>query len=334
VELLVVIAIIGILIALLLPAVQAAREAARRSQCSNNLKQLALAEHNYHDVYKSFTPAWITKTLPRQGLNNKNLWGWSAFILPYIEQQPLHDLIKPGSPTTINGINVDGSLETLATTLLNGTSLGVLSQPIDTYRCPSDIGPESNTLRDQFSWADGADTGRPATSNYVAANDTWRTQTGNGGPAAERGLFRENVGLRFRDILDGSSNVIALGERKWRTQTNTGRIYTTGAAIVFGVRRRNNSRTHRADQVGSGCPGINLDVDGARANTRRGFSSEHPGGAQFALGDGSVRFIAETIDHDKAANGTTCADNAALRDVDSTWEHLIGIQDGAPVGEF
>jgi prepilin-type processing-associated H-X9-DG protein len=134
-------------------------------------------------------------------------------------------------------------------------------------------------------------------------------------------------------MLDGSSNVIALGERKWRTQTNTGRIYTTGAAVVFGVRRR-NAETHRADQVGCGCPGINLDVDGTRGRTRQGYSSEHPGGAQFALGDGSVRFIAETIDHDKATNGTTCADNNALRDVDSTWEYLNAIADGAPVGEF
>jgi prepilin-type N-terminal cleavage/methylation domain-containing protein len=322
VELLVVIAIIGILIALLLPAVQAAREAARRSQCSNNLKQLALGLHNYHDTYKSFPSGWLNKP---QG-NNYNLWGWSALVLPFVEQVPLHDQLNVG--------NI--SLEDLAAALLNGTSLGVMSEPVDTFRCPSDTGPETNTLRDQYPWSAGGGSGRPATSNYVASNDSWQTER-TGGPIQEHGLFREDSASKFRDILDGSTNVIVLGERKWRTMMDNGNIYTSGAANMFGIRRR-NALTHRADQVGSGCPGINHNIDASNGRSRQGYSSEHPGGAQFALGDGSVRFIAETIDFDAASGGTdpgtTCEDVAGLRDVDTTWERLIGIQDGAPVGDF
>ena len=315
VELLVVIAIIGILIALLLPAVQMAREAARRSQCSNNLKQLGLALHNYHDTYRCFPSGWCNK-----GGNDINLWGWSALILPYIEQKPLHDQLDVG----------DIHLEDLTTSLLNGNSVGILSQPISSFRCPSCIGPDQNTNRDRFPFGTG--NGRLATSNYVGANDSWRTERGaTAGPDEERGLFRENSKYKMAHILDGSSNTIALGERNWQVRTDAGNAYTRGAAVVFGIRRRND-QTHRADQVACGCPGINHDVDSTGTRKRQGFASDHPGGAQFAFADGSVRFISETIEHDKGGNGTTCNDTAALRDLDSTWERLIAINDGNPVG--
>ena len=93
VELLVVIAIIGILIALLLPAVQAAREAARRSQCTNNLKQIGLALHNYHDTHKSFPTGMVTfwPDPPGSHVTDEPVWGWAALVLPFIEQKPLHD---------------------------------------------------------------------------------------------------------------------------------------------------------------------------------------------------------------------------------------------------
>jgi prepilin-type processing-associated H-X9-DG protein len=243
-----------------------------------------------------------------------------------MEQQSLHEQLDPG-PTHFNP---------LAQSLLSGTSLGVLSEPIDAFRCPSDNGPETNTVRDQFPWGT-ADTGRPATSNYVAANDTWRTQNGlNSGPVEQRGLFRENNANSFKNIVDGSSNVIALGERKWRTLTDTGRQYNTGAAIIFGIRRR-NARNHRADQVAAGCGGINLNIDSSRGWTRQGFSSQHPGGANFALADASVRFIGEDIQLDKDSTtelGTACDDVPTTRDVDTIFEYLIGIEDGETVGEY
>ena len=328
VELLVVIAIIGILIALLLPAVQAAREAARRSQCGNNMKQFGLALHNYSDSFKCFPSGWLNK--PAGG--NYNLWGWSALVLPYIEQGALHDQLDVGN------VSLEDLALAYAATSGNPQDLLVLSQPVAAFRCPSDDGPETNNIRDQFPWAAGANTGRLATSNYVGVNDTWQTQRGvTGGPAEQRGLFREDSAFKFRDITDGTSNVLALGERRFFTRTDTGRLYSSAAAVVFGVRRRNHEG-NRADQVGSGCPGINHAVDSSRAWARRGFSSKHPGGAQFTLADGSVRFISETIDFDADASsiesGTTCEDLATLWDVDTTWEQLIGIGDGAAVSSF
>jgi len=333
VELLVVIAIIGILIALLLPAVQAAREAARRSQCSNNLKQLGLGLHNYHDTYKSFPAGYINIA------GNMNLWGWSAMILPYVEQGALYDEIKPN----VNWLEDVADAYVTASGDPNLRDLLVLSQPISVFRCPSDEGPVQNVYRDRFPWANGANTGRIATSNYVAAVDTWRIADNSNNRECSKGqygsqsigMFRPNSGYRFRDIRDGSSNVIALGERRYRVTLDNGNLYTVGAATVFGIRRR-NSEAHRADQLACGCVPINSNLNSAAGFKRHGFSSLHPGGSQFTLADGSVRFISETIEHDPAADGTTCSDvNDLTRcDIDTTWEHLIGIRDGATISDF
>jgi type II secretory pathway pseudopilin PulG len=331
VELLVVIAIIGILIALLLPAAQAAREAARRSQCSNNLKQLGLALHNYHDTFGCFPSAFVRANSGNAAANNdQNLWGWSALILPFVEQTALHDQLDPST----------NPMEVVTAALLNGTSLGIMSEERDTFRCPSDVGPVANTLRDQYPWSAGGNSGRPATSNYVAVIDSWRTsEVGPNGVCrgqyarASEGIFRENGDTKIRDIRDGTSNTLAVGERRWDMKMENGSLYTVGAATVFGVRRRNH-QTHRADQVGCGCPGINGNAWANRGRTRQGFSSEHPGGAAFALADGSVRFISETIDFDGGGDGRTCADDTNLCDTDTTWERLIAIRDGQPVGDF
>ncbi|HBN77894.1 DUF1559 domain-containing protein [Rubinisphaera italica] len=125
IELLVVIAIIAILVALLLPAVQQAREAARRSSCKNNLKQLGLALHNYHDTYTVLPPAWINRKAPATLITTT--YGWATFILPYVEQAALYDQINP------NG-------DTMAAASTNSLNTG-----LSAYSCPSDTGAPNNT---------------------------------------------------------------------------------------------------------------------------------------------------------------------------------------------
>jgi prepilin-type N-terminal cleavage/methylation domain-containing protein len=128
IELLVVIAIIAILIALLLPAVQQAREAARRSQCRNNLKQVGLAIHNYHDAFNTIPPAWIS-TQFQVAAGDVSHWSWGTFLLPYIDQAPLYSLLQPGTR------RLDQNLA------LGGATAAALTTPLTVFRCPSDTGP-------------------------------------------------------------------------------------------------------------------------------------------------------------------------------------------------
>ncbi len=329
VELLVVIAIIGILIALLLPAVQAAREAARRSQCSNNLKQLGLAVHNYHDTFKQVPPCWLRKqTIPgphtnaaaRNSSNNRNLWGWSALILPFIEQAPLHDLLSVG--------NVH--MEFVALAANDPVRAAAMRQPINAYRCPSDTGPAMNNIRDRHPWSAGANTPPLATSNYVGVASAYRPWE-SGANQVERGMFTGREKRAFKDVTDGLSNVIMIGERRWRGKMNNGNMYDSAAAVALGVRRRNND-AQRSDQIGSAGANINLDNWATRGSSRWGFSSMHPGGAQFALGDGSVSFLSETIELDSGPN-QIIDDIPAERDrpLDTVYERLAAIQDGGTV---
>ncbi len=327
VELLVVIAIIGILVALLLPAVQAAREAARRMQCSNSLKQIALASHNYHDTFKMLPPGFVPKRAANGAvINNINNWGWAALQLPFMEQAPLHDQLRVGNIHLEDAAGLVPALAPLK---------AAMQQPIASLRCPSDVGPDTNSNRQRFHWAGGGNAqSRLATTNYIGANTSYR-QAANGGRPVERGVFIEDVGRNFRNITDGTSNVIAFGERRWQVKDTAGNIRTIGAGVVFGVRRRNAAGT-RADVLGHGSARINLNEATQIGSGQQGFSSQHPGGAQFALADGSVRFIAQTINADHDPNQITTYATNAIRDVevDTTWERLIAIQDGEPVGDF
>jgi prepilin-type N-terminal cleavage/methylation domain-containing protein len=302
VELLVVIAIIGILIALLLPAVQAAREAARRSQCSNNLKQIGLALHNYHDTYKALPAGYIRQ----KGSNNDRYanWSWGSALLPFLEQQALYDQIDP----TKNQLHI----------IIGNKPLRDLMQlPNAAFRCPSDTGPDTvNDAGNVRKMKDNGGTMRHlATSNYVAVNRTHQPRrVPNNGTA---GAFYENSWKRFRDVTDGLSNVLFIGERIWKKSDTSGnRPY---AGVVYGV----NGTVQDDDYgivtaLGTGRRKFNCPENN---NCRRAFLSMHPGGLQFALGDGSVRFISETIEHSTDNSGQ----------VNSTAEYLICIDDGNPV---
>ncbi len=351
VELLVVIAIIGILVALLLPAVQAAREAARRMQCSNHLKQLTLACHNYHDTYKSFPPAFLWKhTGTPNRVTNTQLtvakWSWGALVQRFVEGGNTADVMSVGNTWLENGGNDAISLHPT-----------ILEEKANVFRCPSDVAPDQNTNRLLGG------TFPSATSNYVASNSALETARFWRGPAlagvsshiAYRGMFFDNIGQAFRHVTDGSSNVIALGERRWQVKQRAGgnAIVVIGAGLVYGRRQIGNAR-NEGDVMGCGVVRINANHAAVAATSptinpetgaMRGFSSNHPGGSMFSLVDGSVRFISETIEtngYDDTGLNTAWSfhplSNAAVQSgnaaVDSTFEYLLATQDGNPVSDY
>ncbi len=301
VELLVVIAIIGILIALLLPAVQAAREAARRSQCTNNLKQLTLALHNYHDTHKKFMPAaiWLQPGYPQPQFRHAD-WGatWLTMLLPFYEQQALHDSYNfyVGSDDPVNW--------------------PVTATKIATLRCPS--APEMRTF-DPTGAGSAAMQGWYAKGNYAARTGglyTNENNAPNGWDNREwKGMFtfRPCVSTEMSDIKDGTSNTIALSEilsqdsagdcrGAWgRIGCNTFSPHTRSASLIVPPNFYVEGQTDYYD-----CPPYcgtpNSDDQTACydcPNDGRGgvaARSEHPGGVNVGLADGSTRFVSETID--------------------------------------
>ena len=281
VELLVVIAIIGILIALLLPAVQAAREAARRMQCSNNLKQIGLALHNYHGTNKTFPPGAFWYEL---NPNWTALWRGSILIrlLPFVEQQPLYDLF-------------DFKTDTDNQTDANGELLAAKIVPV--YVCPSDTGDViyGGVALHNYAASKGP-TKHINNSSYSCSEwDSWNQYAiaPYDDPEDFAGPFcRLSVSTSMRDCTDGLSNTIYFGEVRRKCSGHT----------QAGWSRSNNGNGLTSTQIP-----INYDSCDENAadkcqhprnwNTELGFKSRHPGGTQFCFGDGSVHFLPETIDH-------------------------------------
>jgi prepilin-type N-terminal cleavage/methylation domain-containing protein/prepilin-type processing-associated H-X9-DG protein len=254
IELLVVIAIIGILIALLLPAVQAAREAARRTQCTNHLKQIGLALHNYHDVVKTFPPGWVLG-------NGSPGWGWNVMLFPYLENRPLYDTLRPTGRRLVAVRN-------------HPTDYVLLQTKISILRCPSDVSPE--LAMKTFQRPNPPDPLPLATTNYAGNRGFFNMTTNNDW---NNGVLYAGSRVSFTDILDGTSNTFAVGEKAQPQDATTWAGMATngnGNHITAGIRGKLNT-----------------------ANANR-FGSLHPGGANFAMCDGSVRFIAETIPSNNA----------------------------------
>lgn len=299
IELLVVVAIIAILVALLLPAVQQAREAARRTQCRNNLKQIALALHNYHDQFGTFAPGWVYDAQRPAADAPTNCWGWSASILPHIGQAPLYDQLNFHAGFR-GGLDASGANSPLGTTGAEGTVIAV-------FRCPSDTGADHVVSQDgtmKFG----------ARSSYPGVNGGFLLDMFP--ITAQGGVFGENSRCRLNDVVDGASQTFLVGERAWLEIAGSGVGTSTlwagtragipgiqaANAVAFAVGQciipLNTSPRHAPDPFGGG------ESD----SSWHGFSSQHVGGAHFALADGSVRFINDAIVYETYGRLSTVAD--------------------------
>lgn len=305
VELLVVIAIIGVLIALLLPAVQQAREAARRISCTNNLKQLGVACHTYADAFKVFSSGAVDPVNSTSTAGVDDAWSWSALILPQIEQNNLYDAMG----VTSNSLNdVIGNANPMTPTTASVALKNAMQAKIDAFRCPSDTAGTLPSCRVvKYNGATGTCPAsgttlrgitamQASTTNYIACAGIFDTQM-----RGNNGVMYAHSKTGFQGMTDGASNTFLAGERAEfqavGTWIGTGYVRAGGNTASF-VTEESSS----ANSMGTvGVPpnykrqGQSVSSSEIAYNTWAGFSSSHPGGTQFVLGDGAVKFISETI---------------------------------------
>jgi prepilin-type N-terminal cleavage/methylation domain-containing protein len=309
IELLVVIAIIAILIALLLPAVQQAREAARRTTCKNNLKQIGLALHNYHDVHKQFPPAVLCAVAGCNTNDSRNAdWGatWVVQFLPFFDQKPLYDQYNFSLPARQNPT--------------------VVGMRLEMFLCPSDlknpnIGTANGHVLNMARGNYGLNIGLGRARNNSVYNDIKRRGVGH---------VRQQWGARIADMLDGTSNTLVVGELLTHTSTGDG---------SWGVWAHSGGPFVNGSNDNGGTPDVMIPNGDARlapnhewtphcpngvsdpiwtcddSNTAHTVRSRHAGGVQILLGDGTVRFVSNNIN--------------AL-----TWRGLFTIAGEEVVGEF
>ncbi|PQO37361.1 DUF1559 domain-containing protein [Bremerella cremea] len=338
VELLVVIAIIGVLIALLLPAVQQAREAARRMSCSNNMKQMGLAIHNYHDTYRAFPPIGIGEVYNPSGWSRQA--SWMARILPFIEQKAAYDLANLPDSTYDN---VDAGWAAPA------RGWKALAQTrVEGYWCPSSplkqtasypttgatqgLGaPATIDIQIPDYAANGGSVYKGGTTSTFSDKQAW----GWGGYIADNGalgiIYRKDVNppfpgqqTSFAVLTDGSSNTIMVGEQSnflnkthdARAGLVNGGFWSCGSGTDSNILNNYTATLYPINAVNVAwmamAPDWGLDT---YVFNNTAFRSAHPGGAQFTMADGSSRFISETINF-------------------ATYTALMDRADGVPVGEF
>jgi len=289
VELLVVIAIIGVLVALLLPAVQAAREAARRTSCQNNLKQIGLALHNFHDTYLGF---------PKAGKRSNEL-SWHVFVLPHLEQKPLYEQFNLSAGPFNGAPQNRGPMK---------NELGLT--PVNVYLCPSSpIKQMATSAPHNVNTPEIINNLVPYTTHYYGVMGPKGNHPTSGlpypfensgslathGGFASSGIFvrdglvtNPNVGpepgTRLAQVTDGSSNTLLVGEISWFN-------------LVTGTRYRSWVRGCDTAPVCAGSRNVVNAINSPSIATFNdiAFGSHHPGGANFTLGDASVRFIPQTI---------------------------------------
>jgi prepilin-type N-terminal cleavage/methylation domain-containing protein len=278
VELLVVIAIIGILVALLLPAIQAAREAARRTQCGNQIKQIAVALHNYHDTHRRFPPGNLVQ--------NTGAWpaachrynavccgsiGWPALILPFMEQEALYNQLDFARQAWAREPGEHSYHEGNATNSPFGDPANqyVAENMPQTFRCPAVPG-NARDSRNHKDYAVNGGAGLP---------DRNRTN----------GIFFVNSRTAMNVITDGTTNTFMILELSHLWKHDTGAWYTYGANPFFWV----NHATQGYSVYVEAC---NFPPNSITCRPTRGARSMHPGGFQVAFADANVRFLNENID--------------------------------------
>jgi len=287
IELLVVIAIIAILVALLLPAVQQAREAARRSSCKNNLKQIGLALHNYHDAHNSLPPGSIVLLNSSGTTYNGHGWTWHASILPYIEQGTLYDAIQgPGD----SGMGSESGGVNDAKQKLAGQT------PISVFRCPSQPDVRLGVQKNEYETSNyngnmGTLIGYSGDNCYGGSVTDPAGMRATGGCMNADGVFFISSNIAFRDVTDGLSNTIFVSEV----------IDSGGDADKLGG--GGSDRKYCFSNGADSNPPTEMSEyliaaesnDPINAYTEEAAGSYHVGGAQFVFGDGSVRFMSENM---------------------------------------
>ena len=304
IELLVVIAIIGVLIALLLPAVQKVREAANRITCQNNLKQIGLAMHHYHDALQTFPAGNVNQQGPPDG-DYHYYDNWAVALLPYVEQGPLHSRYQVNLP------NVDPANDAVRTTFVK-----LYTCPSDLHGNAADIRPWTNYPTGDFAFMTGSYRGMGGKNDGL---DRWwsdpigapNLMNPNGGHPEYRGVLhiagpsrcsRE----RFASITDGTSNTLMVGERTTLDRSEEDRRRTTFWADSYNPYSVSAATAESRTLLSSfqDCVDINPDY---KSPCTYGWGSNHAGVINFVLCDGSIHAVSTNIDITLFTNLATIA---------------------------